>query len=415
MRKNRIKIYHLLKKIGEKYNFDLLYFIENGFWVVLNQIVAIVATFFVSIVFVRSLPKEVYGQYQFLTSTLTLFSVFAFPGFSTSINRSVAKGFDGSYFHAIKFIKKWSFLGVPVFVVFSAWYYFNNQTDLSIVFLLAGISFTFIYNFNKWSFFLHGKQKFAIFSKMQIVFTTVLNASLIVLVLFFSKNIIAISIVYLTLNSLFSVGYHLLIRRFAENSEIDQDCISYGKYMTKIGIFRLLVTHFDKIVIGFLDIRMLAVYSVGIKLFDIAKELIKSFYSITFPKFAKHKVRIERWKILALMGVGITVTIAIYFIAEPAIVFIFKEEYREAGKLFKKLSFLIPIIFVSPLFSYKMNAEQDKKKIERVFIYTPIFVIIISSSIMLLTNDTELFIVSKIYLLQIIYFLVLVPVFNKKN
>ena len=65
------------------------------------------------------LTKEVYGQYQFVLSVLSLASVAALPGMRPAIVRAVAKGFDSTYKAALKLIFKRSLLGSVGILIFT--------------------------------------------------------------------------------------------------------------------------------------------------------------------------------------------------------------------------------------------------------------------------------------------------------
>ena len=159
--------------------------------------------------------------------------------------------------------------------------------------------------------------------------------------------------------------------------------------------------------------QLLAVYAIALKLFDILKQLLKSFYSISAPKFARQSVSIGLKKILFLLLVGSVSTIFLYLVSEPVIVYFYTQNYLESALLFKKIILVLPLVFVSPLFANKANAQKDKNRIMKTFVWVPLLTIFLSVLVLATTRNTEYFILTKIFVTQIAYFIVLVPVLKK--
>ena len=413
LKKIRKKIYNISDKTGKRLGFDLPYFVENGFWVLLAQFINLTSSLVMSIVFARFLSKETFGEYQLLLSFLGVVAIVSYSGLNTSIMRSVAKGFDFSYVKAVNFSFKKSLFAIPIFFVISAWYYYQEKPELSIVLIAAGFFFSFIHAHNKWAAYSRGKTEFEKVAKQQIIQNVTLNVLLIFAIFLFSDNLYAIASVYLVINAGFHTLWHFITKKTISGKKVDDDCIPYGVYMTKMGLFSIFISYFDKIIIGIIDVEMLAVYAIALKLFDVIKQMIKSFYSISSPKFAKKNIRIENTKIFALLFAGIFVTAILYFVSKPAIIYFYTDSYAEVADIFRKLIFVLPLVFVSPLFANKANAQKDKIRIVRTFIWVPVTVIILSVLVFVLSGSIEYFILAKVYALQILYFIVLVPIFRK--
>ena len=69
------KIFNITEKWGKKVNLDMSYFVKNGFWMALRQIVIIISGLIVSIFFTRIATKEIYGNYQFFVSIFSIRSL----------------------------------------------------------------------------------------------------------------------------------------------------------------------------------------------------------------------------------------------------------------------------------------------------------------------------------------------------
>lgn len=413
MKKLRRKIYNYSKDIGDRFGFDLPYFIENGFWVVFAQLVNMAASLAMSVVFARYLSKEVFGEYQLLISFLGLFAIVSYSGLNTSIMRSVAKGYDFSYVKAVNFSFKKSLIAIPLFLGLSVWYYFKAEEDLAIVFIGAGLLFSFIYAHNKWLAFSKGKGDFEKVAKRQILQNVILNILLIVSAILFVDNLFVVAGVYLFVNAGFNTFWHFKTKKSITNTKFDDDCIPYGKYMTKMGLLGIVLNNFDKILIGFLDIKLLAVYAIALKILNIVKGLIKSISSISFPKFAKKEITITNRTIFFLLIIGVVFSFFMYVFAEPLLNFLYTDKYQNSAILFKKFVFIIPLFFTNALFSNKILAQQYKKRIFSLRIIAPLISIVFSVIIFVLFKNTECFIISKIYSINILNFIILMPWFFK--
>ncbi|NPA44139.1 MAG: oligosaccharide flippase family protein [Chlorobi bacterium] len=409
----RKKIYNISDKGGKRLGFDLPYFVENGFWVLLAQFVNLTASLVMSVVFARYLSKEIFGEYQLLLSFLGILAIISYSGLNTSIVRSVAKGFDYSYVKAVNFSFKKSLLAIPIFLALSFWYYYQENQELSIVLIVAGLMFSFIYAHNKWAAYNKGKAKFELVAKQQILQNITLNVLLIFAAVFFSENLFAITGIYLVVNAGFNTFWHFQTKKEITNKKVDDDCIPYGKYLTKMSLFSIFISYFDKIIIGIIDVKILAIYAIALKLFDVIKQIIKSFYSISFPKFAQKKIKIERYKILIIMLIGVLFTVVLYFVSKPVIIYFYTDKYAEVVDIFRKLIFVLPLIFVSPLFANKARAQKDKQRIVLANIFAPVLAVILSIIVFIITENIEYFVLVKVYILQVAYFIVLVPVFKR--
>lgn len=418
MKKAKKKIYNISKKFGDKIGLDVPYFVENGFWVLLNQGFTIVFAFLLSIIFARYLEKETYGQYHLVISILSIVSIVSLTGLNIAISRAIAQGYFFNYRKDIRTSFKWSLLGMPVLAGVALWFLIYDNQVVAYSLFFSILFFPFIYSFNKWKSCLKGLAKFETLAKYNIIQTAVTTGSLIVAAVFFREHLLIITGIYLVLYAGFNTFWHLRnlksLNRVSEEKKYDTGTLPYGKFLTKLNVLTLIVNHFDKILIGFLDIQLLAVYIIAIKLIDMVKSLVKSFYSISFPKFAKSSISIKTSKILMIMFIGLLASVLLYYIAEPVINFLYTVRYSDSVGFFKKLIFILPFTFVNPLFNQKIRAQKKKRKILMVGIHVPLISIILSGLVFIIFKDIELFILVKVYTQSIALFFVLMPWFIRE-
>ena len=72
LKKIKAKVYEKAIHYSPKAGLDLPYFISGGFWLSLGQFFNMFKGFILSILLANLLSKEVYGQYSFLMSVLSV-------------------------------------------------------------------------------------------------------------------------------------------------------------------------------------------------------------------------------------------------------------------------------------------------------------------------------------------------------
>lgn len=143
IQKTQEKIFILSRKYGRKFGLDLPYFVKNGFWVILRQGVGAITGLALSVAFARLATQEVFGQYQFILSILSIVSILSIPGLNTSIIRSAARGCDGDYKEVVRVSFIWSLLGVPALLIIGGYYYIYQSHPLGIALMISSIFFRF--------------------------------------------------------------------------------------------------------------------------------------------------------------------------------------------------------------------------------------------------------------------------------
>ena len=186
IKKIQQKIYDFSLLYGKKLGLDLPYFVKNGFWMTLRQIVILLSGMAVSIIFARIASKDIYGNYQLFISIFSIVSILSIPGLNNSIVNSVSRGNDGDYSVVVKKSFFWSLIGIPVLLILGAFYFHINKS-LGISLMVSSIFFPFYYAPNTWNAFLQGKRKYSLISIYSSV-QSVANALATILVILFYRN-----------------------------------------------------------------------------------------------------------------------------------------------------------------------------------------------------------------------------------
>lgn len=285
MQKIQKKIYDIFKKYGNRVNIDLSYFVKNGFWVGIRQVITVISGIILYSIFARFLDKEILGQYQFILSTWAIVSIFSIPGLNTSIMTAVAKGKDGNYKEVVKKSFLWSLIGIPILWIIGG-YYLKTKYALGVSFLVTSIFFPFFYAFNTWNSFLQGKSKFDVsawYFSIQAIVNTVASIAAIFL---YKNNLLIITSCYLATFTFFNVFYYYKSLNYIENDKSDDTVMGYGWFLTKMSFLGIIAENIDKIILAtFLSPSALAIYSI-ISIFPLKmRDATKPVLDVFFPKF----------------------------------------------------------------------------------------------------------------------------------
>jgi len=385
IQKIKDKIFEISQRWGKKIRLDLPYFVRNGYWVFLRQLVGTICGSIVSITFARLASKEVFGQYQLFLSILSIVSIFSIPGLNTAVMQAVARGKDGEYKKAVKTSFLGSFLGIPVLMIVGLYYTFNGQTMIGHSLILGSIFFPFIYAPNTWDYFFQGKSRFDLSTKYFSWLTIYNTLSTVTIFLLFRNNLKTIVLGYVISYAFFNSFYFLKSLKFIKNSEYDSETRKYGFYITKLKILELVAGNIDKILLAtILSPSSLAVYSVISLIPTKAKNLVKPFVNIFFPKMAgsdqtlSSVLRSKKKTLLIFSATLLFLAVAYFFAIEPMNKLFFGENYSEYYSLSRLYVVLVLIFLPLNILGRYVQAVRNYKVLFLTNAVYPIIQIIIN-------------------------------------
>ena len=371
------KIYIISKKYGQKLGLDLPYFVKNGFWVFLRQGIGAVCGLALSIAFARLAAQEVFGQYQFILSVLSIVSIFSVPGLNTSLTRSVARGFDGDYKKVVRISFLWSLLGIPALFLLGGYYYLYQNHSLGIALMFSSVFFPFFYAPNTWDAFLQGKSKFDISTKYSLIQAIINSLATISIIFFFRNNLFIIMITYFVSYTFFNGYYYLISLKYVENKKKSVDTINYGWFLTKINFLGIVAANIDSILVGILLGPVnLAIYSIVSLVAIKVKDLTKSVGVLFIPKIAKAETSLSnllkphKLKILTVFLFAAVFSFLYYFFIFDVNRILFSDKYASYSYLSKIFSVTVFLSTFLSFLSYYSSAKKNKFVIK---ITNPVF------------------------------------------
>ncbi|AEF95804.1 lipopolysaccharide biosynthesis protein [Methanotorris igneus] len=373
------KIYKFSKRYSSKVGLDLPYFIKGGFWLSIGQFFGTLKGFILSIVFANFLSKEVFGQYSFIMTILSIATIFALLGMSVAVIQAVAKGYEGTYFRALKEIFKWSWLGSLFLLGFSVYEYLYGWFHLSLIFLILSSIFPFYAISGFYTTLLNGKKRFDILTKLSSLFN-IISTILIVLTAYFTESVFWITIItvliQIVINGYYSMFY---VKRFITNNNIDEDSIKFGKSISLSIALSNIANNFDSMIIAyFLSFEELAIFKIVTSIPNQIKILAKTFIPMILPKIASEDLsKRDIMKHLKKFFVVVVFLIVVYLVLAP---FIFKWFYPKYYD-YVWLSMLFHLSFLSMLYILPYNyliKEKEARLINKFYTYSSLILILLS-------------------------------------
>jgi O-antigen/teichoic acid export membrane protein len=341
----KVKTHNFLRWTEQYTKTDMVYLAKGGFWLTLGQIVSSLSAFLLSLAFANLLPKETYGNYKYILSIVGILTIPTLSGMGTAITQAVARGYEGSLIPALKTKIRWGLLGGLASLILAGYYFYQDNTTLTISFLISAVFLPFMDSFGIYDALLQGKKLFDISTKYFIISQIIAIASLIT-VLFFTQNLFLIIFTYFASWTLIRfIFLKLTLKNFPLNQNQDTSTISYGKHLSLMGIISTIANYLDRLLIfHYLGAAEVAIYSIAIAPPEQIKSLFKSIGTLALPKFAQRDIKDIKQnigdKFLKLFLFGILI-IGLYIVIAPFFYKIFFSKYLDS-------------IFLSQLFSVSM-------------------------------------------------------------
>ncbi len=365
---------NLVAFIEGRLQLDLTYYFKSAPYLAAAQAVAIVCGILLSVAFARLVPKEVYGQYNYLFSILGMLMILTLPGMNTAISQAAARGYDQVFPKGVKLRLKWSLLGSLVAFGIGAFYYWQGSSTLGICLMAAALFFPPYSTGESYESFLYGKKRFGKASLYQSI-AKVVSIAIPIAVMFYTKDLLWIVIAYLISFTVINIFFLLLtITREKLNQEVDSESFAFGKHLTAQGVITSISAHLDKIIIGiFLSFQALAIYSIALVAEHAFIPLV-IILTMALPKWApmeKQQAITATKKRMPYLFLGYAVLIAIGILLTPYIIHLLYTTKYSASILYAQL-ILVSILLEIPgrTFIQLFKSQMGVKELYKIQVFT---------------------------------------------
>jgi len=345
IKKLKQKIYKLLKW-SEKYTqTDMIYLAKGGSWLIFSRLTLIFLGFLLTLAFANLISKQTYGNYKYIISIFSLFSIATLPEIYPSLVQAISRKFEGNFFEATKKRIFYGFLGSLGLFGISLYYFFQKNFLFAKAFLLASFFLPFFYSFETYKALFHGRKRFDLLAKFQIL-EKFIPTFILILILFLSNNLFLILLSYFLCFTFTRLLVWLFsIKKYSPNTRKDSSVISYGKHLTLIQFLSYLASYLDKVLVfHYLGAASLAIYHFAIVIPDQLSTFLGSLKSLALPRFSERKpqeVKKNLNKKILKFAILISLIVAFYLLLCPLIYKIFFPQYQKS-------------IFYSQIFSFSI-------------------------------------------------------------
>lgn len=277
---------------SEKYTkTDMVYLAEGGFWLTLASVISTSSSFITSIAFANLISPDTYGIYRYVLSLLVLLTIPTLSGIDTALIRTIAKGNDGAYMPAFWTKVKWGSLAGVASVILSFYYHLQGDQSLTFSFLIAALFLPIMDPLMLYMSYLNGKKDFYTSTKYQNILNLAAS-TIIVAVLFFSKNILVIIFTYFAAYTFLRLILFLITKNKIEvPPQEDAEVTSYGKHLSLMSILVIISTSLDKVLIFHsVSAAALAGYYIASAPFKQVQGILGSINVLAFPNFSNNDI-----------------------------------------------------------------------------------------------------------------------------
>ena len=355
------KLYLLLRKSEKYFKTDMVYLVAGGFWLTSAQFISSASVFLLAIVFANLIPKETYGTYKYVLSVTGVLALVTLKGMDSAVTYGASRGIEGVFFPALKAKIKWGSLTILGSILLSGYYYLNGNNALAEAFFLISFFLPFVDTLGIYANFLQGKKLFRISSIYGII-TQIGSTAIIIVGLFFTKNLIVILFIYFASWTSFRLFFFLrTIKKFPPNDKYDLSILSYGKHSSIVNMLDALITSIDGLLIfHYLGPVELAVYSFAIAPVSQIRSLFSNIPTLAIPRLAtRHSKDIDlviKKRVLILLIIGILLSLA-YILSAEYIYRLFFPKYLEAVFFSQLFSIAIALSLPQVVFGAAVSSK----------------------------------------------------------
>ena len=342
-------------------NLDLSYFIRGGLWITSSNVTSLVAGVFLSSLFSRIWPKDVYGQFAFLMSVFSFLAITTLPGMNNSVFQGSIENKDGIFKQAVVRVVLFSIFGAVVLIAGSIYFMMRNNPNLALSVFLSAFAFPFSTLGSLIGSYYSGKKNFkqsSIVAVCSNLFSVILTSA--ALFWFGSLAIVALFSTWST--SIINIIFTLNTLRGLKNKKTDKRLLKFGVFTSFTNFIWLGLDYSDKFFIPlFLGFEKTAIYTFAVLIPLQLQNFFKIFIVLGQPKIADVKERDIKnalFKKSFQLELLIFVIVVSYIFASPYIFKLLYPAYYD--------SIFLSQIFVLSLLYYPSNlfgAYLTKKRL----------------------------------------------------
>lgn len=285
---------------------NMTYLVGQSSWLLIGQGAIFTSSLFLAWVFANYVSPSDYGLYKFVISIATLATITSLTGIGIAVARSVAQGNEVNLFKVLKLQIRFGVIGTAGLFILALYYVYKDNTLLASLFAVTAIWIPFYESLGNYQFLLQGKKDFKTQTYLRLVQRLLLSISL-VFVIFYTKNIILITLSYFALQT---ISQYIVFKYTTKKHPATNDgttsyheIVSYGKQLSFQNIFFIGAGQLDKIIMfKFLGPAQLAIYFFAVALPNEIQGVLGNINAVAFPKLVNQVSPTFKFALLKKIG-----------------------------------------------------------------------------------------------------------------
>jgi O-antigen/teichoic acid export membrane protein len=344
---------------------DMVYLTKGGSWTMVNRIISTGAGLALTIGFANLLSQDAFGNYKYVLTLASLFSVVSLTGMNAAVTRAVARGYEGTVAAAARMNMQWSIGMILLSLSASAYYFFNDNSLLGGGLLIAAVALPIINSFNLIAPFLKGRKEFKKLVLYQLPRNTIPPLLLLGSLFLTSEPLILIA-VYFVSHASIVLGMYLLTRFKHEFTQaVDLSALQFSKHLSVTNILERVSNSLDKILIfHFLGAAPLAIYSFARAPIRELQKTRQFVLTPAFPKLSQRSLPELQRSLPYRTGLMVLVLIPIvigYILIAPFVYNLLFSQYTESviySQVFATSLLLMPAaLYIQALTAHLKHRE----------------------------------------------------------
>jgi O-antigen/teichoic acid export membrane protein len=300
---------------------------------------------------------EDFGRIQLLITFVGFFSIFSLPGLDVIIQKQIYIKEDSFVLYTLKRISPFSFLLLIITALIA---YLNMDVNSDLIIPAAIIASFNI--FDKTNAILNAKLEFKVMRYLEII-TRFAFCFVVIISVYMGLDLYVYIVIYTAFSAFIVVGRIFYSKKFLINNQNFnyKHLIKEGMNTTYSSSYITLANYSEKLILGYLDMTQLAIFSIGQLFPKLIKDNIKIMLTPTLNVWASRGFIYYKKMILKneffLWALGIIFYIVLYFMVELVIKFFFIK-YESSIVIAQLLSLTIIFKFVENVKMSSMALSQ---------------------------------------------------------
>lgn len=370
-----------MKETVEKLKRETAYLARGVMWLGATQAVASISALVLTLVLARYLDPEVYGSYRYVLSLVAVAGAFGLSGLGTGLMRSIARGKDGTYAHALQTGLRYAPVPALLLLAGAAYEYVYGAGGVGISLVIAAVGVMAINTFSLYKYYLTARRAYVSMLVVTALTELVPVVVLVAAVVYSTLDLVMLIALFFATHGVASIMGYIWSRLLSpvRNEERDPSLNERSKGLSFANIVSAVATYGDRLLIFHLMSPIdLARYAVAQTLPEQLRAVAKLGLSAVFPKLAAGSYPLRSLVLRSAFGLAaIGMLATLYALFAPLLIQLLFPAYTDVAglsMLFALYSFL-GVIFL--LGTTLLSVRDDTKHVYHANLSLSVFMLLL--------------------------------------